>query len=314
MWKHRRIFWKRSMKWFAKVSIKTGQEEIVIKQLVTGIDGSEYALSACSYGEYFAGRLGCELKCVFVIDSRKTELPIIYATGHFDYAFSRTYIPPDGELKAFYQKIKKDTSDFAVNCLEACRSRSKEKSIPFISVQGEGLPSVVLTEEARSGDILLIGQKGENARFDRTIVGSTTEDVVRSSPRPVLVCPKEFRKPEKLLFPYDGSIVAERALQFVVNAFGNFWREFAILLVEQNIPDDACIEKELRYLQKHDIVYRILSEKGSPVDTVLTVARKEDSDIILVGSHGRNKIKDYLLGSTTSHLIRKSHLPVLVVY
>ena len=108
--------------------------------------------------------------------------------------------------------------------------------------------------------------------------------------------------------------MAERALQFVVNAFGNFWREFAILLVEQNIPDDACIEKELRYLQKHDIVYRILSEKGSPVDTVLTVARKEDSDIILVGSHGRNKIKDYLLGSTTSHLIRKSHLPVLVVY
>jgi nucleotide-binding universal stress UspA family protein len=34
----------------------------------------------------------------------------------------------------------------------------------------------------------------------------------------------------------------------------------------------------------------------------------------MVGSHGRHKLMDYLLGSTTIHVIRKSLLPVLVVY
>ena len=307
----------------------------MIKQLVTGIDGSEYALSAFGFAEYFAVRIGCELKAVFVIDSRKTELPITYATGHFDYTFARTYIPPDAELKSFYEKIKKDISGFALNCLNDCRKRCEKKSIPFVSLQRHGLPSVILSEEARSGDILIIGQKGENARFDRTIVGSTTEDVVRSSPRPVLVCSKNFRKLEKLLFPYDGSITAERALQFCVNAFGNFWQEFVILLVDKEISaaggiqgaDSAQanrasnwegnvthIERELRYFKKHDILYRIVLEKGSPIETILRIADREKSDIILVGSHGTHKIKDYLLGSTTSHLIRKSHLPVLIVY
>ncbi|MBA7680151.1 hypothetical protein ES703_88461 [subsurface metagenome] len=286
----------------------------MIKQLVVGIDGSDFAISASSYAEYFAEHTGCELKFVFVIDSRKTELPIIYATGHFDYAFARTYIPPDSELKSFYQKIKKDIISFAENCLGSCCSRCEEKNIPAVSIQREGLPSLILSEEVRSGDMLVIGQKGENARFDRTIVGSTTEDIVRSSPRPILVCPKDFRAPEKLLFPYDGSITGERALQFIVNICDNFWKEFVILLAGREVLDDTCLEKELRYLNKHDISYRIMSEKGSLVDSVLNVAKRENSDIILVGSHGTQKIRDYLLGSTTSHLIRKSHLPVLIVY
>jgi nucleotide-binding universal stress UspA family protein len=298
----------------------------MIKQLVVGIDGSDYALSALDYAVYLAGKSGGEIKVVFAVDSRKTDLPIIYATGHFDYAFARTYIPPDGELKAFYQKLKQDIAAFAASCLEGCRSRCESEKIPFVSVCREGLPSAVLAEESRSGDLLIIGQKGENARFDRTIVGSTTEDVVRSSPRPVLVCPREFRPPHRLLFPYDCSTQAERALQFSVNALGEFWQEFVILLAEMPGADASApatpvgesggsvIEKEERYLKKHGIAPRVVFAGGTPVETVLSVAHAEHSDIILVGSHGKHKIKDYILGSTTSHLIRKSHLPVLVVY
>lgn len=297
----------------------------MIKQLVVGIDGSDFALSALEYAIYLAAKSGGEIKAVFAVDSRKTDLPIIYATGHFDYAFARTYIPPDSELKAFYQKLKQDISTFAAGCLEACRSRCEGEKIPFIPVFREGLPSAVLAEESRSGDLLIIGQKGENARFDRTIVGSTTEDVVRSSPRPVLVCPREFRPPRKLLFPYDCSQQAERALLFSVNALGEFWQEFVILLAEMPAADDEAgapaggsrgrlIEKEERYLKKHGIAPRVVYAGGTPVETVLSVAQQENSDLILVGSHGKHKIKDYILGSTTSHLIRKSHLPVLVIY
>ena len=154
----------------------------MIRQIVAGVDGSEYASRSLSYATYFAGRLGCEIKGIFVVDSRKVELPIIYATGQFDYAFARTYVPPDPELKAFYSKLKKDLEAFGARVLQACREDCGGFGIPFVSVQREGLPSTILAEESRSGDILFVGQKGENARFDRTIVGSTTEDVVRSSP------------------------------------------------------------------------------------------------------------------------------------
>lgn len=286
----------------------------MIRQLVVGVDGSENSLAAFGYGEYFAARLGCELKAVFVLDSRKTELPFIYVTGHFDYAFAHPYLTPDAELKNFYLRLKKDLNTFADSCLEACAGRCRAKGIPFIPLKREGLPSAVLSEESRSGDLLLIGQRGENARLPRTIAGSTTEDIARSSPRPLLLCPNSFRPPRKLLFPYDGSITAERALQFSLNMFSSFWRECVILLVGIERPEALIAEAELRYFKHHQVGYRTVMEKGSPVEAVLRVAEREGSDIILVGSHGAGKIKDYLLGSTTVHLIRKSPLPILIVY
>lgn len=283
----------------------------MVGQVVVGIDGSDYSLAAFQYAEYFALKLACELKAVFVLDSRKTELPIIYATGHFDYAFARTYIPPDPELKGFYAKIKTDLEDFAGSCLDNCRSACEEKKITFVGVQREGLPSQILNEECRSGDLLIVGQKGENARFARTIVGSTAEDIVRSCPRPVMACPAVFRVPQKLLFPYDGSPAAERALQFCVNAFGAFWKDFLVLSSEE---EKRLTEREHRYLNKHAIDHRLIIEEGSPIDTVLEVAEREGSDLLLIGSHGTHKIRDYILGSTTVHLLRKSPLPVLIVY
>jgi nucleotide-binding universal stress UspA family protein len=284
----------------------------VIGQVVAGIDGSLNSLTAYQYALDLARRVKAEVKVVFAVDSRKTDLPIIYTASHFDYGFERVYIPPEPGLKGFYDKVRQDIRAFAANCLQLCRRDADAVHVPMVSVVKEGLPSGILTEEARSGDLLVIGQKGENAHIERAIVGSTTEDVVRSCPRPVLVCPAGFRAPARVLFPYDGSPVAEGALQFFVNAFGTIWEEIAVLTVTDELEESFPYDAELSYLGTHGIPYRLLMEAGKPVDTIPRVARRESSDLILVGSHGRHKIRDYLLGSTASHLIRRSELPVLV--
>jgi nucleotide-binding universal stress UspA family protein len=284
----------------------------VIGQIVAGIDGSLNSLTAFQYALDLARRVKAEVKVVFVVDSRKTDLPIIYTASHFDYGFERVYIPPEPGLKGFYDRVRQDIRVFAENCLSLCRKDAAAARIPITPVLREGLPSGILTEEVRSGDLLVIGQKGENAHIERAIVGSTTEDVVRSTPRPVLVCPAVFRSPQRVLFPYDGSPVAESALQFFVNAFGSIWEEMVVLTVTEEIEESFPFDTELGYLGTHGIPYRLLMETGRPVDTIPRVAKREGSDMILIGAHGRHKIREYLLGSTASHLIRKSELPVLV--
>ncbi len=285
----------------------------MISQIVVGIDGSLFSLAACRHALDLSERTGAEAKIVFALDTRKTDLPIVYTASHFDYGFERVYIPPEPGLKEFYDKVKSDIRSFAEMCLEKCRKEAEGRKVRISTVLREGLPSGVLAEEARSGDLLVIGQKGENARFDRAIVGSTTEDVVRSSPRPVLVCPQEFKAIRRLLFPYDGSAGAERALQFCVNALGGIWEEVVILTVAEEVDESFPFEKELSYLKTHGIQYRFVVEEGRPVDAIPKIAASEKADGIIVGAHGRHKIRDYLLGTTAAHLIRRSQLPVLVV-
>ncbi|MGA2976091.1 MAG: universal stress protein [Spirochaetia bacterium] len=286
----------------------------MITQVVAGIDGSLNSLTAFQFALDLAKRVKAEVKVVFVVDSRKTDLPIIYTASHFDYGFERVYIPPEPGLKGFYDRVRKDIRSFAENCLSLCKKDADAARVAMTPIVREGLPSGILTEEARSGDLLVIGQKGENAHIERAIVGSTTEDVVRSTPRPVLVCPAVFRSPARVLFPYDGSPVAESALQFCVNAFGRLWEEMVVLTVTEEMEESFPFDTELGYLGTHGIPYRLVMETGKPVDTIPRVAKREKSDMILIGAHGRHKIRDYLLGSTASHLIRKSELPVLVAF
>ena len=286
----------------------------MIGQVVAGIDGSLNSLTAFQYALDLARRVKAAIKVVFVVDSRKTELPIIYTASHFDYGFERVYIPPEPGLKTFYDKVRQDIRAFAENCLALCRKDAESSQVPFTSLVREGLPSGILTEEARSGDLLVIGRKGENAHIERAIVGSTTEDAVRSSPRPVLVCPAAFHAPSRVLFPYDGSAVAEGALLYFVNAFGCIWDEVVVLTVTEEIEESFPYDTELGYLGTHGIPYRLVMEAGRPVETIPRVAARESIDFLLIGAHGRHKIRDYLLGSTASHLIRKSELPVLVAF
>jgi nucleotide-binding universal stress UspA family protein len=283
-------------------------------RIVVGIDGSLSSFASLRYALDLGQRTKSEVAAVFVVDTRKTDLPIIYTASHFDYGFERVYIPPEPGLKDFYARIKEDLSAFGEKCLARCRTEAESMGVPIATALKEGLPSHALAEEARSGDLLVIGQKGEHAHFDRAIVGSTTEDVVRSSPRPVLVCPETFRSPRRLLFPYDGSPIAERALQFCVNAFAGIWEEMVVLSVQEPEEDAMAMDTELKYLHSHDIRYRVLTEKGNPIDVIARAAEREKADLILIGSHGRKKIRDYLLGSTASHLIRRSKIPVLVVF
>src|SRR4030042_1631503 len=94
----------------------------MIGQIVVGIDGSQYSLTAFKYALELAKRTKAEVKVVFVVDSRKTELPIIYTASHFDYGFERVYIPPEPGLKDFYDKVRKDIRAFAERCGAACRT------------------------------------------------------------------------------------------------------------------------------------------------------------------------------------------------
>jgi len=52
---------------------------------------------------------------------------------------------------------------------------------------------------------------------------------------------------------------------------------------------------------------------GPTVQTILEQAEKLDAELIVMGSHGRGKLFDLVVGSVSAGVIRKSPVPVLVV-
>ena len=286
----------------------------MVKQIVVGTDGSNESMKAFEQALYLAQVIDCSIKCVFIVDLRKTQMPFIYTGAAYEGAYERLYIPPDSSMRKFYEKLAADLDAFAEKCIESCREDAEKYEVPFESIIKSGYPGVELCDEARSGGLLVVGQRGENAHYKRSIVGSITEDLVRISPRPMLICPASRKEIKTIVFPYDGSRTAEHALQYYVNGLRNIAEEFVMLLVGEEGREEHLVEEELSYLKKHNVNVNVERRDGSPSREILKLAEERNADMIMIGAHGRNKLKDYLLGSTASHIIHKSDVPVLIAF
>ncbi len=52
---------------------------------------------------------------------------------------------------------------------------------------------------------------------------------------------------------------------------------------------------------------------GTPADVLLDTARRENADLIVVGARGLGKVRELVLGSTSSKLAHSSPVPVTIV-
>lgn len=81
----------------------------------------------------------------------------------------------------------------------------------------------------------------------------------------------------------------------------------------QTRVEDFCKEMSDTYdsclLMKDDI----LIGKGSPQEIILSTSRQIGADMIVMGTHGYNALKDALIGGTARRVVKKSKVPVLVV-
>ena len=80
------------------------------------------------------------------------------------------------------------------------------------------------------------------------------------------------------------------------------------------------LREEHRQLQEHTDKLRdagidatAILVRGPTVEALLAMAEKQDTDLIVAGSHGRSMVAEILIGSVSQGLIRDGRWPVTVV-
>jgi nucleotide-binding universal stress UspA family protein len=73
---------------------------------------------------------------------------------------------------------------------------------------------------------------------------------------------------------------------------------------EEELKDD---KEKIRH------VSAILVHEGDPVDEILTTSDRLDSDMIILGAHGKGVLTHTFLGTVPDKVLRRSRKPVLIV-
>ena len=130
-----------------------------------------------------------------------------------------------------------------------------------------------------------------------------------------------------ILAAVDSSVVADEVLKRAIflakkeNAQITVLHSIDIPLFDKpfgNVDDEEKIKNKI--VQKMDALngeakvdYFVTVTRGNPSDKIVYEANRLQSDLIIIGAHGRQSIKDTFFGSTAHNVTQKSHLPVLIV-
>jgi nucleotide-binding universal stress UspA family protein len=138
--------------------------------------------------------------------------------------------------------------------------------------------------------------------------------IIRRCPRPILAVPGRVIALDRALLAYDDSPKAKEAL-FIAAYFASKW---GILLTVANVyikgqSGEKYLADAQKYLEKLNIqADYVLDECDSISDSILEIAKKYKSELIVMGGYEASPVYEMVTGSTVDQVLRDTHIPVLI--
>ena len=168
-----------------------------------------------------------------------------------------------------------------------------------------------LESEAR---LIVVGKQGQDGDMVERHVGSHLESLIRTVQRAVLVAPLTFRRPERFLIAYDGRSTAGVVVDRVAASPLLKGLEGRLLMVSE---DRAAAEDTLRGVQQQlaerGMAVDVLVRSGSVAETVYNTCQETNTHLLVMGAFGHSGLRRWFVGSTTTEMIMRSPIPLLVV-
>ena len=211
-------------------------------------------------------------------------------------------------------------------------------------VEGGVVHEILGRARSWPADVVVMGTHGRGG-FERLVLGSVTEKVLRKAPCPVLAVPPpaEGLHPSgpvllrRILCPVDFSGASRAALVYAFALAEESGAEITVLhVLEWPIEEEPGAHiagfdvPEFRRHLEHDArerLHALVPEEvrdwcqpreqvagGRPWREILRVAREGETELIVMGVRGRGPVDLTLFGSTTHHVVRSAPCPVLVVH
>ncbi len=134
-------------------------------------------------------------------------------------------------------------------------------------------------------------------------------------------------KANKILFPTDFSHTGDAALEMATALARDAGATIIIVHAEEpptaygggelyyGLPEPATDEllKMLRKIEPADpaVPYEHRLISGDPAHAIVRLAKEENVDMIVMGTHGRSGLSRMLMGSVAEAIVRRAECPVL---
>jgi len=279
-----------------------------MSNVVACIDGTEVSTAVSDIAAWASLRMEAPLVLLHVLE--KAERP-----AHSDLAGNIGLGSRESlleELATLDEQRGKLALEQGRLMLDAARERAIADGVDDpVGRQRHGSLVETLAEIEDEIRLLVMGKHDEKLGSH---IGSRLESVVRTMHRPILVTTPTFKPPEKIMLAFDGSETTRKGVEMVAGS--PLFRGLPCHVVM--VGDDG--EKNREHLQW---ARQTLEGAGFEAVTALLQGETErmlcdyrcdhDIDMVVMGAYGHSAIRRFLVGSTTTNMLRGASVPVLLL-
>jgi nucleotide-binding universal stress UspA family protein len=303
--------------------MKSEAPMVEIRRILCPTDFSDESRHALTHAIAIAGWYGAEVTALHIGN------PMVVLSTIVPVPASMTHDPPHSTNR---RRLETQVRNWL--------SPATAVAVPTSVAVDEGNPVSCILEHARSlpADLIVMGTHGRGG-FERLVLGSVAEKVLRKAMCPVMTVPPTDVSTSKLPFeqiicPVDFSDSSIAALQYAFSLAQETNARLSLLHVVEWPSDEVPAGRvqhmaELRQLWEENARRRLealvtddvrswcrpepVLAFGKAYQQILNAAEIMHADLIVMGVHGRNSIDMMLFGSTTQHVVRKASCPVLTL-
>lgn len=276
-----------------------------MKKIIAAFDGLKYSESTEKYALEAAKKYNDKIYGVFLDDFTYHSYKITDMLGGDDV----------DTLKAEY--LRKFDVDTRENAVRLFTERCVEAGISYGMHRDRNIAIQELIHESLFADLIIIQNNETLTHYSEQAPSNFISDLLERAHCPVLAVPPLYKKPEKIIFLYDG----EPSSIFAIKQFGYLFPgqqlKTEMLIVKKNeqdqsMPDNQLL-KEWVKLNYPDTIFSVLP--GDPREEIENyVNSMTENSILVLGAYGRGSFSRMVHKSLADTLIRKIDNPLFIAH
>jgi nucleotide-binding universal stress UspA family protein len=282
-----------------------------MRHILTCTDGSAYARSVYELTAWAAHRLDAAVHVLHMIDPHRERAESVDLSGNIGLDTGQALLNELVDLEEKQNRLAREQGKLVL--AEAGRQLGAAGVTRLTVEQRHGELVETVTRLEEKADLLILGKRGESAGFASDHLGSNVERVIRASIRPVFVASREFPPVDSFLLAYDGGQSMTKALEFLVSQPLLRGLRCQLLRAGRIDADAGWFAGEAAAKLRaagYDVTVELTA--GEPEKVIADSVAHNHIGVVLMGAYGHSRIRQLVVGSTTTAILRTCHVPVLM--
>jgi nucleotide-binding universal stress UspA family protein len=293
------------------LQIGNDRKEVDMTKILACVDGSRYSASVCDHAAWAAGPTNASVEVLHVLDRPHASGRAPDYSGAFEIDMRETLLE---ELTALDERHSRVAQQHGWLVLDEARGRLMTAGVRNVDVhQRNGSVVETIVELEGDVDLVVMGKRGASADSARHHLGSNLERVVRASRPATLVVPESFVPIRRALVAFDGGPSSRRAIERLAR-----WaqpRDVACHILMVGSDSAEAVRQVSEATETLDGAgYAVSSsiESGHVERVIVAEIANRQIDLLVMGAYGHARIRELIIGSTTTLMLGICPVAVLV--